>query len=443
MAPTSASNGVVSELGAVQTSSLPGARWALALLLCMNMFNYIDRQVLAAVEPEIRQSLLLSNDPDDPNVRAKMGLLSSAFLLSYMFAAPLFGMLASRWSRWKLIAIGVVLWSLATGASGLAATFTILLLTRCFVGIGEGAYGPIAPAVLSDFFPVAVRGRIMAWFYMAIPVGGALGYALGGQIAHWDVARESWRWAFYVVVVPGLLLGVWSLWMREPERGGADRLSAPPRRVTFRDGLILLATPSFVLATLGMAAMTFAIGALAFWMPDYLKSHEVPDVFGLTPVTFFGIVTAVAGLVATMAGGMSGDCLRGRFPGSYFLVSGVGLILCVPCTLLFLAIPFPMAWIFVFLSVFFLFFNVGPTNTILANVTHPSMRAAAFAVNILAIHTLGDVISPPMIGAIADRTSLTHGFVVVSAFMAIGGVLWLYGARHLERDTAMAPQRLS
>ena len=409
----------------------------------MNMFNYIDRQVLAAVEPEIRHSLLLSNDPEDPNVRAKMGLLSSAFLLSYMFAAPLFGMAASRWSRWKLIAIGVILWSVATGASGLAATFTILLLTRCFVGIGEGAYGPIAPAVLSDFFPVAVRGRIMAWFYMAIPVGGALGYALGGQIARWDVAHESWRWAFYVVVVPGLLLGLWSLWMREPERGASDPRSAQSRRPTFKDGVILLATPSFVLATLGMAAMTFAIGALAFWMPDYLKSHEVPDIFGLTPVTFFGVVTAAAGLVATMSGGLAGDALRGRFPGSYFLVSGVGLILCVPCTLMFLWLPFPTAWIFVFLSVFFLFFNVGPTNTILANVTHPSMRAAAFAVNILAIHTLGDVISPPMIGAIADRTSLTHGFVAVSAFMAVGGVLWLYGARYLERDTAMAPQRLS
>ena len=421
---------------------LRGARPALALLLCMNMFNYIDRQVLAAVEPEIRESLVQSHDAGESNVRARMGLLSSAFLLSYMFAAPLFGVLAERWSRWRLIALGVILWTLASGASGLAATFTILLVTRCFVGVGEGAYGPIAPAVLSDYFPVAVRGRVMAWFYMAIPVGGALGYALGGHFAGWDPARQSWRWACYAVVVPGLLLGLWSFWMGEPQRGAADRLSAPPRRATLKDYLVLLSTPSYVLDTLGMAAMTFAIGALAFWMPDYLKSHGVPPVCHLAPVTFFGIVTAVAGLMATMAGGMAGDWLRGRFSGSYFLVSGVGLLLCVPCTLLFVAIPFPAAWVFVFLSVFFLFFNTGPTNTILANVTHPSMRAAAFAVNILVIHTLGDVISPPVIGAIADRTSLACGFVVVSIFMAMGSVLWLWGTRYLERDTAAAPGRL-
>ena len=420
-----------------------GAPLALAILLAMNLLNYVDRQVLAAVEPQIRDSLLLSGHPDAVNVRAKMGLLASAFLLSYMAAAPLFGLLAERYSRWKLIAVGIVLWSVATGASGLAATFGILLATRCFVGVGEGAYGPVAPAVLSDFFPVAVRGQVMAWFYMAIPVGGALGYVLGGQLARWDPAHESWRWAFYMVVVPGLLLGLAALWLHEPDRGANDAIVAPLRRLAARDHLLLLRTPSFVLNTLGMTAMTFAIGAFAFWMPDYLKIHRVPDLFGMSPVTMFGVVTAAAGLVGTLGGGLAGDYFRQRVSGSYFLVSGIGLLLGVPCTLAFLSVPFPAAWCFVFLAVFFLFFNTGPTNTILANVTHPSLRAPGFAVNILIIHTLGDVISPPVIGTIADRWSLTHGFVVVSIFMALGGVLWLCGVRYLDRDTAAAPQSLS
>jgi MFS family permease len=324
----------------------------------------------------------------------------------------------------------------------LAATFGILLATRCFVGVGEGAYGPVAPALLSDFFPVAVRGRVMAWFYMAIPVGGALGYVLGGQIARWDPAHESWRWAFYVVVVPGLLLGLAALALGEPRRGAADALSVAPRRLAARDHLVLLRTPSFVLNTLGMTAMTFAIGAFAFWMPDYLKSQRVPDLCGLSPVTMFGIVTATAGLVGTLAGGMAGDWFRERLPGSYFLVSGIALLLGVPCTLAFLIVPFPTAWIAVFLAVFFLFFNTGPTNTILANVTHPALRAPGFAVNILVIHTLGDVISPPLVGMVADRWSLAHGFVVVSLLMGLGGLLWLWGVPYLDRDTAAAPQSL-
>ncbi len=143
-------------------------------------------------------------------------------------------------------------------------------------------------------------------------------------------------------------------------------------------------------------------------MPDYLQLHA-GKCFGLEPVAFFGIVAGVAGLLATLAGGMAGDLLQRRFPGSYFLVSGLGLWLTVPCILLFMAVPFNAAWIFIFLAVFFLFFNTGPTNAILANVTHPSIRASGFALNILVIHVLGDAVSPPIVGAIADYSSSRLG----------------------------------
>lgn len=417
----------------------PGARLALVLLLAINLFNYIDRQMLAAVEPDIRRHVLA---PDDPDPKFKTGLLSTAFLISYMLTAPVFGLLAERRSRWLLIGLGVTMWSLASGASGLALTFGVLLLTRCFVGIGEGAYGPVAPAMIADYYPVAVRGRVLAWFYAAIPVGGALGYALGGYVASWDPARQSWRWAFYGVVIPGLLLGLWCFLKRDPQRGAGDRLAEPPRRARRGDYMILFRTPSYVLNTAGMTAMTFAIGALAWWMPAYLEEHHVAHVMGLEARAFFGLETAVAGLIATLSGGMAGDWLRGRYPGSYFLVSGAGLLVAVPCTLGVLLASFPLAWVFVFLAVFFLFFNTGPSNTILANVTHPSMRATGFALNILVIHMLGDAISPPVVGAIADRWSLAAGFVAVSVFMLLGGLLWLWGARYLERDTAAAPQLL-
>ena len=105
-----------------------------------------------------------------------------------------------------------------------------------------------------------------------------------------------------------------------------------------------------------------------------------------------------------------------------------------------LVTPFPWAWAFVFLTVFCLFFNTGPSNTILANVTRPSIRATAFAVNILVIHALGDVISPPIIGLLSDKWNMNVGFFVVSLAFLVGGVLWLLGARHLQRDTAAAAE---
>ena len=414
---------------------VPGARIALALLLAINLFNYIDRQVLAAVEPDIRRTLL----PFAANPKAKMGLLSGAFTVTYMLAAPLFGWWAERRSRWWLIGAGVLIWSLASGASGLAATFMMLLITRCFVGIGEAAYGPAAPTVISDLYPIRVRGRVLSWFYLAIPVGSALGYALGGQVAQ---SSLGWRWAFYFVVPPGLLLGALCFFMREIRRGAADHTAEPVRAPGVRQYAVLLHTPSYVLDTLGMAAMTFAIMGVGYWMPEYMEQRHVAGIAGLSPRLLFGAITAVAGLLATLLGGLAGDALRDRFSGSYFLVSAAGLLVGTPLIVLMLHTPFPAAWGVIFLAVFCLFFNTGPSNTILANVTHPAIRASAFALNIFVIHALGDAISPTVVGWIADRWNIDAGFAFMAIVMALGGVLWLWGARYLARDTALAPARL-
>src|SRR5262245_53949453 len=264
--------------------SMPGARVALLLLLAINLFNYIDRQVLAAVLPKIEETFL----KDDPFAKTKLGWLTTAFLVSYMLLAPVFGWLGDRTSRWLLVGVGVILWSLASGASGLATGYLVLLLTRCFVGVGEAAYGPVAPTVISDLYPVQVRGSVLAWFYLAIPVGGALGYVLGGAVADAPLFGDPlarWRWAFYLVVPPGLLLGLWCFLMREPPRGQAD--AAPTglgRSLRWRDYLILARTPSYVFVTLGMAAMTFAVGGIAAWMPTYIYEREVR--FELTEEVF-------------------------------------------------------------------------------------------------------------------------------------------------------------
>ncbi len=424
----------------MKAAPLPGARLALILLLLINLFNYIDRYVLAAVEPYAQPELL----PNDPHAGAKMGFLPLAFLVTYMVLSPVFGWLGDRMSRWVLVGIGVILWSLASGASGLAGTFLILFITRCFVGVGEAAYGPVAPTVISDLYPVERRGSVLAWFYAAIPVGSALGFALGGQVA--GPTGQWWRWAFYMVVPPGLLLGLFCFWMRDPVRGQAEAAPvAQQKAARLKDYLILLKIPSYVLNTLGMTAMTFAQGGIAFWMPRYLKSEvNAPSWGQISPQTIFGGLTALAGLLATLTGGFVGDYFRPRFAGSYFLVSGVTMILGFPMVLLVVwTTTFPLAWVIIFFAVFTLFFNTGPTNTILANVAPPSIRASSFAVNILVIHLLGDAISPFIIGSLKDWTgNLYAGFVLVSAMMVVAGILWLWGARYLERDTRRAPTLL-
>src|SRR5919109_4254004 len=192
---------------------MSGARSALFLLLAINLFNYIDRQILAALEPDIRSTFFA---PNDKNAMTKTGLLADAFFVTYMISAPILGFLADRISRWIIVGCAVILWSLASGGSGLAATFGILFATRICVGIGEGGYGPAAPAILSDIFPINKRGRVMSIFYTAIPVGSALGYVIGGLIG----AQLGWRWAFYLVTPPGLLLGLWCFWQRDPGVGG-------------------------------------------------------------------------------------------------------------------------------------------------------------------------------------------------------------------------------
>ena len=214
--------------------------------------------------------------------------------------------------------------------------------------------------------------------------------------------------------------------------------------------------PSFSLNTVGMTAMNFGIGGLAFWMSAYLEERgrkETVDVVladGITidAVTMFGVVTATAGLVATLLGGLAGDFLRPRIKGAYFLVSGVVMVLGFPMILLFLATPFPLAWVFGFFAVFCLFFSTGPTNAILANVAHPSLRATGFALNIFVIHAFGDAISPLVLGFIAGWTgtdeepNFDFAFKVVSVTILIGGLLWIWGVKYLERDTELAHTRL-
>src|SRR5436305_3642057 len=289
---------------------MSGARSALFLLLAINLFNYIDRQILAALEPDIRANFFAASDV---NAMTKTGLLGDAFFVTYMISAPILGLLADRFSRWIIVGSAVILWSLASGGSGLATTFAMLFATRVCVGIGEGGYGPAAPTILADLYPIATRGRVMAIFCAAIPVGSALGYVVGGVIG----AHLGWRWAFYLVAPPGLFLGLLCFWQSDP-RVSSHHLMQKATRRRFSDYLNLFRTRSYLLNCIAQTLMTFAAGGLGYWVSEYLSYRSQSPAAGRT---IFGLITVVAGLSSTLLGGIIADKLRPRFPGSYFLVS--------------------------------------------------------------------------------------------------------------------------
>jgi predicted MFS family arabinose efflux permease len=404
-----------------KSNPLPGAWSALALLLGINLFNYIDRQILAALEPEIRSTFFA---PNDPNAMTRTGLLGDAFLITYMVSAPLLGWMADRFSRWLIIGCAVALWSLASGATGLAGSFGILIATRVLVGIGEGGYGPAAPTLLADLFPLEARGRVLAVFCSAIPVGSALGYVLGGQVG----ARYGWRHAFYLVTLPGLVLALFCFFRRDPRTTNTTK-----QRIHIGDYLRLFRIRSFTFNTLAQAAMTFAVAGLGFWIAEYLRFRGQPPASGKT---IFGGVTVLAGLTSTLFGGWIADRLRPRFPSADFLISGWGMIVACPIFIISLYVPFPVAWLPMFLAIFCLFLNTGPSNTAIANVSLPAVRAMAFALNIFVIHVLGDLLAFPSIGFVGGHANIRIAFLCLTAVMLVSGIIWLAGMKYLPSDTA-------
>ena len=399
-------------------------RYALGLLLTVNMLNYIDRQVLFAVFPLIKIDLRLSD--------TALGFLGSAFMLSYMLFAPLFGWLGDHWSRTKLASGGLVVWSLATVLAGFAPGYRTLLAARATVGVGEASFGTVSPGLISDFFPKERRGQILAWFYVAIPVGSALGYLLGGVLGQ----NYGWHAAFMLVGIPGLLLAIPIALMRTPPRGGDASPQSAKGKIS-AGYAALFRNRSFVFNTLAMAAMTFSIGGLSQWIPSFLyRIHSLDVAKGNT---LFGATTVLAGILGTLAGGWLGDRWQKSNGKGYLLVSGWGFLIGAPfAAWAILAHGLTGCMTAIFIAEFFLFLNTGPLNTVIINVTNPAVRAMAFAVNIFFIHALGDAVSPSILGWLSDQWGLRNALLITPFAMALAGLLCFVCGRFVVQDMAQA-----
>jgi len=388
------------------------AYYALTVVTLLNFLNYIDRYILAAVLPRVQSELGLTS--------AQAGLLAPAFLVAYFITSPIFGVLGDRFSRTRLMALGVAAWSLATAATGMMRSFGQMITARSFVGIGEAAYGTISPALLADYFPEAKRGRTFAIFYVAIPVGAAVGYLLGGLIE----PALGWRAAFYVVGLPGVLLALLALTVADPPRGAMEKsVSAvsEPLAATLRG---FVRNRAYTGTVLGYTAYTFGLGGLAFWMPSYLERARGVD---LTRANLLvAAVTVVAGLGGTFIGGYLGDFLSARMKHGQLWLCGLSSLAAIIPTWLALTVSSSPAYVIaLFVAEFLLFLSTGPVNVVIVSVVAVGARAMAMAVSIFMIHVLGDAISPPIIGALADRTSLDRAVLIVPGSVALSAAIWM------------------
>jgi MFS family permease len=385
------------------TTTSPRTRFSpalatLILLIALNLLNYLDRYILPG------ELSLIQNEFHA--TREQMGALTTAMFFVYMLAAPLTGWLGDRFRRKPLIIAGATLWSLATLATAWVHSYWTLYFRHAIVGIGEASFGIFAPAVIADFYPERDRNRILSIFYVAIPVGAALGYLAGGEMG----TAWGWRQPFFICAIPGLIVAVlYGFFGSEPVRGAQDHIRATPDRATV---LGLFKNPAFLTATFGLATLHSPIGLTV------AKSSELA-----------GASTVIDGILGTAIGGWIAQRWLRTNHRALYLVSFWSVALTLPFGILLFFGPSRWAVPSLFAAEFFLFLNTGPLNTAIVNSVSAPVRATAVSVNLFCIHFFGDTFSPQIIGGIADRSNLRIGLGATLITLVISCVILLIGSR--------------
>lgn len=388
------------------------------ILFSLNLFNYIDRQVLFSVFPLIQEELSISD--------FQLGFLASVFMLVYMCYAPIVGFFADRHPRQYWIAASALIWSGATFLSGFAKNYTALLSTRAFIGIGEGGFTTIAQPFLAEQYPKNKRATILSYFGLALPAGSALGYLLGAVIG----ASWGWRMAFMIVGVPGFLLGLLTLFqIKDREHRHLEKRKKPG----LSQYITLLKNIPFLLLCLAHAMQTFTLGGLSAWMPTYF--HRFFDLSIAQAGTVFGAIVILAGALGTFIGGRMADKFLQKTNSAHFIVILSSFITFIPfaalgvfCSNLWLTL------LFFFLAITFIFMPLGPISASLVALSGRKVRSMAFALNIFLIHALGDAISPALIGRISDAFGLKIAVLGCAAVMLPASILMYYAAKFARAE---------
>jgi MFS family permease len=445
---------------------VPRWAWAVfALLFAMHLLDSAQRWLLPVVLRGVRQELQLSE--------AQAGWLSTMLLLGFTVAAPPIGYVADRLRRSRLLALGFALGSLATVGTGLARTYDQLQAARVLVGVGGAAFMVIALTILMDLFPRRVRGRVLAGFFLAMPLGAALGMVLGATFAE----TASWQTAFLAAGAPGLLLALLALAVPEPVRGWSEGVDIPRLRYhehvgpSREDYVDLMVNSSYTYSVFGLAFSSFAIAGLVYWLPTFLTAAK-----GLTPAQAdrsLGTTLLAAAVLGIGGGGWLADAFATSRPRMLFLLPGLAMLGSIVGVLAAIYAG-GMPWVLggVFLAVGLMFLEIGPCYAIISIVVMPNMRAVACGATLSAAHLLGDLWSPTLMGWVIDTfgqrdsmatgfgqvlaalgavpvappghdpENLTAGLLAVLPALLISGAVLLAGSRHLPREMALMLAKL-
>jgi MFS family permease len=413
----------------------------------VNVLNYADRYVLSAILPSIKHDFNMSD--------LQGGLLLSSFLLVYAVATLPLGIWADRGIRKNIVALCVGIWSVATALAGFTQNLVQLFSMRAILGIGEAGYAPASLSLLGDFFSRGQRGRVLSYWSIGALVGAAIGVALGGRIAD----QFGWRWAFYIVGIPGMIAAFLAWRIAEPARGtfdsettdevdegGAEPAAAIEHGTIGKDfwgtARKLFQIPTYLVLLGAFVFSFFAIGATSFWITTYLARA-----FGLTLTragSISGVVLVSSGLVGTFLGGWLADHMQRRIPQGRLFISMLGFLIGGPLILVALLIHNLPVFIGMFaIAAISLNFCTGPLNAVIQDIVVPRMRATAVGLALLLAHVLGDAAAPTLIGLISDHSSLGTALLVTApTFLLLAGLTCLIGLKTVARDMQRMQKRM-
>jgi len=385
---------------------------ALVLLTAMNFVNYLDRYILPAVQEQVKGEFHLTDN--------QIGSLTVWFFLAYVLSSPITGFLGDRFPRKPMIVIAALCIAAMNFWTASVHSYMSLNLRHAALGIGEASFGIFAPALLADFYADDQRNRVLTIFNVAIPVGSALGYLAGGNIA----ADHGWRMAFVASAIPGAVIGLLILFfMREPARtGGMDKAQVDKGTV-----LSLLTNKAYLAAILGYAAVTFSLGGISFWMPSFLQRVNGREIGAAG--TIMGGITVVCGLGGTVCGGILAQWWSKKTSKALYLVPGISAALAVPPALLCFFGPKATTLPALGVAVFLIFLGTGPVNAATLNAVPSNLRATAMAGQLFALHVFGDLPSSKIIGIVSDHSNLRWGLGCTLVTMLVAAVIFTFGAR--------------
>lgn len=403
------------------SGSVAGATTALVLLTALNFVNYIDRYILPGVQEQVKGEFHISD--------AQIGSLTLWFMVAYMLTSPVTGWLGDRFPRKPMIVAAALFWSAVNLLTAAVHSYDSLNLRHAALGVGEASFGIFAPALLADFYPENQRNRVLTIFNVAIPVGAALGYLVGGTVGE----HFGWRMSFVVSAVPGVILALLiAVLMKEPARAGGNGAGEPRAKIEKGIVLGLLRNKLYLCSILGYAAVTFSLGGISWWMPSFLQ--RVDGRSQSSAAFLMGAITVVTGLLGTIVGGIIAQRWSERDSRALYLVPAIGSLLAVPPALvcffgpeLFGTRAFTLPGLAV--AVFMIFLGTGPVNASTINAVRPEVRATAMAGQLFIIHALGDAISPRIIGVVSDRSNLGVGLGSTLITLVLASGIFFLGAK--------------